>query len=315
MIQFTINFKNKLYSSDISIPRAEKIKPYIFTIAGIAFLIGILTTISSLIWKPNLQKNKTIDKDLTLQKESPYDASFPSIINRNIFNLKGLLPDKESNEIMQCSSDPLKSELPYKISGIIFGGTSENSLVMLDGGMKNIFKQGDLLPQGGILNSIEKNRILIVINNNCPEYIDLIYPSLQNSRNSRNSRNSSTSSKSDNFYKEEGFERDGNNTTASKQWVNNILTNNFSKTLEEAKATPNVVGGQIKGFVITNITQGSVYSKIGLKDGDVVSSINGIELNDAARAIQTLNAMRSESTIELQIIRGGQPLTFKVNIQ
>lgn len=138
----------------------------------------------------------------------------------------------------------------------------------------------------------------------------MLFPSPPEARLSRSPQNPAGAS-----YKEDGFERNGNSTTATKQWVNNILTNNFAKTLEEAKASPNLVGGQVKGFVITNITQNSVYAKLGLKDGDIVSVINGIELNDAARAIQTLNSMRNENTIELQIIRGGQPITFKVNVQ
>jgi type II secretory pathway component PulC len=52
-----------------------------------------------------------------------------------------------------------------------------------------------------------------------------------------------------------------------------------------------------------------------LKDGDIVSSINGIELNDAARAIQTLNSLRNENNIEIQLLRGGQTITLKVNVQ
>ena len=52
--------------------------------------------------------------------------------------------------------------------------------------------------------------------------------------------------------------------TATKQWVNNILTNDFAKTLEEAKASPNIVGGQVKGFSITNITPNSVLCKVRL---------------------------------------------------
>jgi general secretion pathway protein C len=308
MIRIASKLKYKLFSHDASIPPAEKVIPFVCTIAGIAFLFGITTTIINLVWKPNPPNAKKPAASASNNKNYS-EQGLPYIISRNIFNIKGLIPDAESDGNKVCPSEHFKSELPYKISGILFGGSSVNSLVVLEGGIGSVYKQGDSLPQGGILSSIEKNRILVT-NKNCPEYIDLIFPSPPDARLSRTSQNASGAS-----FKEDGFERNGNNTTASKLWVNNILTNNFAKTLEEAKASPNLVGGQVKGFVITNITQNSVYSKLGLKDGDIVSAINGIELNDAARAIQTLNSMRHENTIELQIIRGGQPISFKVNVQ
>lgn len=308
MIRIAFKLKYKLFSPDGGIPPAEKVAPFVYTTTGIAFLFGVTTTIISFIWKPNSQNTKKLVSPIVENKKHS-EQDLPYIISRNIFNIKGLIPDAENDGNKACLQEPFHSNLPYKISGILFGGTSENSLVVLEGSTGNVYKQGDSLPQGGILYSISKNRILVT-HKNCPEYIDLIYPSPPDARNSRTSQNTSGTS-----YKESGFERNGNNTTASKLWVNNILTNNFSKTLEEAKASPNLVGGHVKGFLITNIVPNSVYSKLGLKNGDVVSAINGIELNDAARAIQTLNSMRNENIIELQIIRGGQPISFKVTIQ
>lgn len=308
MLRIASKLKYKLFSSDASIPPAEKVTPVFYSIAGIAFIFGIVTTVINLFWKPSINSPKKIESAIE-NNDTVHKPELSAILNRNLFNIKGLIPDAESDGNQICSLEPFKSNLPYKISGILFGGTSETSLVVFDSGLNPVFKQGDSLPQGGVLHSIEKNRILVT-NKNCPEFIELTSPLPPNGRSSRSPQNASGAA-----YKEDGFERNGSATTASKQWVNNILTNDFAKTLEEAKASPNIVGGQVKGFVITNITQNSVYAKLGLKDGDIVSGINGIELNDAARAIQTLNSMRNENAIDLQIIRGGQPISFKVNVQ
>ena len=308
MIRLLTKLKYKITSSDVSIPPAEKITPFLYVITGIICSLGIFHTFYIYFGKSlNKKTISTIAKPSNEGQKSTFDLS--PIISRNIFNLKGIIPDAESDGSRACSLEPFKSSLPYKISGILFGGTSETSLVVFEGTGNGIFKLGDHLPQGGTLHAIEKNRIFVV-NKSCPEYIDLIPELPKDPRLSRSPQNASGA-----LFKEDGFERNGNTTTATKQWVNNILTNDFARTLEEAKASPNIVGGQVKGFVITNITQNSVYAKLGIKDGDIVSAINGIELNDAARAIQTLNSMRNENTIEMQIIRGGQTISFKVNIQ
>ena len=116
-------------------------------------------------------------------------------------------------------------------------------------------------------------------------------------------------------FSEPGFERTGNSSVVTRQWVNDVLTNKLSQTLEDALAQPHLVNGKVQGFIITQISPNSIYDKLGIKNGDIVTAINGIQLNDAARAIQTLNSMRSETNIELQAIRGGQTVNFKVSIQ
>jgi len=309
MIRIIAKLKYKLFSPDVSIPPAEKVMPIALTTIGLVFVTGIGLTIFQLVKKPHVERSSIpAQPNITAAVTKPLE-DFNLIITRNIFNLNGLIPDSNSQGAPVCTLEPFKSNLPYKISGILYGGSAKNSLVVLEGQNKNIFKLGESLPLGGTLTDIQKNRILIT-NKNCPEYIDLNYPDTLNQRGSRSNQSSSGSA-----YKENGFERAGNNTTVTRSWINNILTYNFAKTLEEAKANPNLVGGQVKGFSITNITPDSVYSKLGLKDGDIVSSINGIELNDAARAIQTLNSLRNENNIEIQLLRGGQTISLKVNVQ
>lgn len=308
MIKLLTKLKYKITSSDVSIPQAEKVTPFLYIIAGLISAIGLINTLYTYFGK-SFSKKITPTAIAKTQTSSSSAFDLNPILTRNIFNLKGIIPDAESDGSRACSLEPFRSSLPYKISGILFGGTSQTSLVVLEGSTNGIYKVGDLLPQGGTVHEIEKNRIYVV-NKNCPEYIELAVELPKDPRLSRSPQNASGAT-----YKEDGFERNGNSTTATKQWVNNILTNDFAKTLEEAKASPNIVGGQVKGFSITNITPNSVYAKLGLRDGDIVSAINGIELNDAARAIQTLNSMRNENTIEMQVIRGGQTISFKVNVQ
>ncbi|BBH52576.1 PDZ domain-containing protein [Fluviispira sanaruensis] len=313
MKSFVAKFKHRIFSSDLVIPPAEKVVPYVYSIAGISFALGVVTTFTGLSQSKNNKNTQPFDINNT--ESLTETQTVESILKRNLFNVTGAIPDAEDNGKIVCSPNPIKSELQYKIAGIIFGGTSESSIVQFensgstDNKKSNSFVIGNMLPMGGRLTGIQKNRILIT-NKNCPEYIDLVYPTPPKSRESRVSQSNTGSS-----FKENGFERNGNVSTASKQWVNNILTNNFAKTLEDAKASPYLVGGQVKGFILTNITPNSVYAKLGLQNGDIVNSINNIQLNDAARAIQTLNSMRNENTIVLQILRSGKQTELKANIQ
>ena len=84
--------------------------------------------------------------------------------------------------------------------------------------------------------------------------------------------------------------------------------------LQDAKASPNLVDGELKGFRLDRIRNDSIYQKAGLQNGDVVEEINGIPLSDTAQAIKLLQSLRNESDIEIRFSRGGakQNLNMKV---
>lgn len=309
MKNFFQRLKIKIRGDHITLPEYSNIAPLIYTVLAISGGIGISHTIALFSKKETITQSKiqTPSKRNDIAKNE-YDA----IIKRNIFNIDGTVPDSSDSNEKFCPAESRPSSLAYKVTGIIFGGDAKSSTVLLEqnsGNKQLVFKLGDNLLPGTVISDITQDRVYIT-SKNCPEYLALNYPELPSQKRIANKSGNSNVS-----YSENGFERVGNDTTVTKQWVNDILTNKLSSALEDARAIPYVVGGQVKGFSITQIVPDSVYSKLGLKNGDIVSSINGIELNDAARAIQTLNSLRSETKIELDITRDGQPVTLKVSIQ
>ena len=89
----------------------------------------------------------------------------------------------------------------------------------------------------------------------------------------------------------------------------------LTKVLQDAKAEPNMVGGELKGFRLTRIRENSVYEKAGFQNNDIVEEINGIPLRDAAGAIRLLNQLRSEKEIEVRLNRNGSTQNMTIQIQ
>jgi type II secretion system protein C len=312
-IRYFTKLAVKLRRYDVQIPDAESVAFYIYGFLALCTAIGVFGTIKTLY-----SFHTTTEK----QSYSPFEQHMTEtsslaieiILRRNIFNIDGTIPDASSknDSKMACPAIVPRSALAYTVTGIIFGGTAQSSIVLLEQNSDHkpaVYKFGDTLPSGGKVTNITSDRVFIS-NNSCPEYLAIEYPSFKNLRSAQTALKANRTS-----YSEIGFERTGNTTEVTKPWVENILKNKLSSTLQDARAIPNLVNGQIKGFVVTQITPDSVYSKLGLQDEDIVSSINGIELNDAARAIQTLNSLRNETHIEMRVTRNGQPITFNVNIQ
>lgn len=290
---------------------------YIYAILILGSGYGVLSTFINYFFKSYTIPNNSSAKIQLLKDQNMSGINTVAILSRNIFNIEGTIPtvgqllSKES----QCPGAAKHSSAPYDIIGILYGGNSKTSIALLQN--KNvqeeilIVKKNSKLPKKGYVSNIDLNRVWIVTDF-CPEYIELPKAKLPPSRVRHGN---AAAQASDQGYSEPGFERVGSNTNVTRGWVDDILTNKLADTLGDALATPHVVDGATNGFVISQIEPMSVYDKLGLKDGDVVTAVNGVPLNDAGQAIQTLTALKNEKDIELQVVRNGQITTFHMNIQ
>jgi len=69
-----------------------------------------------------------------------------------------------------------------------------------------------------------------------------------------------------------------------------------------------------KGALISEVFEGSPAQKGGIKDGDVVRSINGKAIDDANSLRNTVAALRPGENAEFEVLRDGKTLKLKVNI-
>ncbi len=76
--------------------------------------------------------------------------------------------------------------------------------------------------------------------------------------------------------------------------------------LSQAQVRPYYSNGTPDGFIITNIRPGSIYEKIGLREGDIVQAANDRRLVTADDVTAFYNTMKSGTAFSLTIKRGGQ---------
>ena len=89
---------------------------------------------------------------------------------------------------------------------------------------------------------------------------------------------------------------------------------NLNEVATQARIVPSFRNGQPNGFKLFSIRPGSIYSKIGLQNGDVIQKINGFEMNSPDRALEIYTRLRDATslTIELQRRGGGMTVHYKI---
>jgi general secretion pathway protein C len=73
-------------------------------------------------------------------------------------------------------------------------------------------------------------------------------------------------------------------------------------------------GGQLRGYRVYPGRDRTIFGAVGLRPGDLVTQVNGIQLNDANTALQMLGQLSSASNLTVVVERGGQQQTLNVNL-
>lgn len=96
--------------------------------------------------------------------------------------------------------------------------------------------------------------------------------------------------------------------------VNKAL-GNLNDIAMQARIVPAFKDGVATGFKLFSIRPDSLYSKIGIQNGDVVRRINGYEINSPDKALEVYTKLRESSRIEIEIDRNGAPVRKTYNVR
>lgn len=89
---------------------------------------------------------------------------------------------------------------------------------------------------------------------------------------------------------------------------------NLSSLATQARIVPAFEGGEAVGFKLFSIRPNSLYSKIGIQNGDVITRINGYEINSPDKALEVYQKLKDSKSINVDLKRRGKPMTLEYGI-
>jgi general secretion pathway protein C len=87
------------------------------------------------------------------------------------------------------------------------------------------------------------------------------------------------------------------------------------KLLTQARAVPYMVNGAINGFRIDYMAPASFYEKIGIRTGDILQRVNGVEIRDPGTVLNLLQQLKNENVVKLDIVRNNQRATVTYELR
>jgi general secretion pathway protein C len=112
----------------------------------------------------------------------------------------------------------------------------------------------------------------------------------------------------------EGVRAVGNNRYEIDRKVIDSTLSDLNQIATQARIVPSFKNGVANGFKLFSIQPGSLYSAIGVENGDVIQRVNGYEINSPEKALELYQKLRESSHVTIELERNGQPIRKEYNI-
>ncbi len=81
---------------------------------------------------------------------------------------------------------------------------------------------------------------------------------------------------------------------------------NVHQLLSQARIRPHFTDGVADGLTISNLKPGSLFARLGLRNGDIVQGINGRSIKSPDDVLDVYQRLKSGSRVALQVMRNGE---------
>jgi general secretion pathway protein C len=77
---------------------------------------------------------------------------------------------------------------------------------------------------------------------------------------------------------------------------------------------PHTPNGVLIGYQVSPGKQAEFFSSVGLRSGDVITQINGLDLSDPAQSLEAINVLREAQFLQLEVLRGDEAWSLDIDI-
>lgn len=223
---------------------------------------------------------------------------------------------------VDLNSPPVRSSLRVKLLGTLLAALPEYSVASIQDVVtlkSQTYMIGDKIQTAEIL-EIERSRV-IVLNNNRREYIDgtpgdgsavayapppmPVVPAV-----TARGGDAPPSVALGTTIKAIGE----NDYEIPRAEIDKTLSN-LNDVAMQARIVPAFKDGVAQGFKLFSIRPDSIYTKIGIQNGDVIKRINGYDLNSPEKALEIYSKLKEASRIDIEVERNGASVKKTYNVR
>jgi type II secretion system protein C len=231
------------------------------------------------------------------------------ILCRNVFDPESISDCQDRVKSNRGGGSGAMSDLPVTLVGTMVADPAEYSVAFIreDGKETGSFGISDSLLDAVII-GIEQDRVKVRRSNRSEEFITMD----EERREKKPERRASSNADDD----EEGIEKVGEN----KFVVSRDLLDKYINDIESISRMGRALlhrgpDGEFDGYRLSAIRRNTLADKLGIRNGDVVHSVNGQSLNSVQSAMEAYQTMTSENAFSFEVTRRGQKVDLDYSVE
>jgi len=114
---------------------------------------------------------------------------------------------------------------------------------------------------------------------------------------------------------DKGIKKITENTYEIQRSTLESVLGNMSLLSRSARIVPEIRDGKAAGFRLYSVRPDGPFALIGMQNGDVISSINGLEITSPEKALEVYAKLKSASHLSLGLERNGAKVTKEYSIR
>jgi general secretion pathway protein C len=200
---------------------------------------------------------------------------------------------------------PLNLASKLKLLGVVIGAHEGVSAIVeeLAGKRQLFFRLHDQVPDVGEISEIRRDGIVVRLGDQ-QEFLELAVSQIEKPPSALTPAVSAVAPAPRNPVR----------TVLDRRDVEQAM-DDLPKLLSQARAVPYLVNGAMTGFRLDYIAPSSFYEKIGLKYGDILQQVNGVDIRDPGTMLTLFQQLRNERAVKLDVLRNNQRTTMNFDIR
>lgn len=232
------------------------------------------------------------------QKMGKYNIpNLQILLNANLFGQANIIENQATPTEVPLSS------LNLILTGIVAAGEDSVALISADGQPQAAFTLGEEVAHGAILHAVYPDRAIL---QRAGVLESLVLEDMAEGLAS----DAVSVVKNNNQNLDSQIKRLGKNDFSMPRGIIGQKLKD-PKFLRAAYIMPRKEGG----FLVRKLKKGSLYEQLGLKQGDIIKSVNGEPLNSIQDAMTQYSKLGTLSQIQLEITRNGQSEMLSFNLE
>lgn len=239
-------------------------------------------------------------------------AGLAPIVEKGLFgkHTQGKLVATARQTQVTATAAPAASAADLMLLGTAIGSFRETFALIQRQGTREerVFRLGEKVFDAGRLLAVKKDSAVLLVNG---KRVTLATPAAPGSAASPQSQPQSIPQSSAGSLATQV----GSGSYVVDQRALNAALDNVGQTMTDARLVPSMKDGRVEGFRLSEVKPAGVFGMLGMRNGDVLLSLNDFPVDSPDKALQSFVSLKGQSRLKVDIIRDSHPVTLNYDVR